>query len=212
MKGIIALTLLTAVIGGLYARSGRAQDFTGARISFSKNQTVIDQEDRVLVWKGSNELDGGERAVLAAETSQRDQTDSLDTLSGDQEINQESDNQTQVMDGTQEAGETSEVTPEKVEKLVAYIHKAESSNGLNKNPYALHNVCKSKGKSNEYGYGGMQSMMCFDSHEQATRIVSDWIKRHLELYEGSEAKTLCRYNLGGNEVNCKYYQRYIGAI
>lgn len=67
----------------------------------------------------------------------------------------------------------------------------------------------------------MQSMICLDSHEQATRIVSDRITRLLETYDGNVAKALCTYNLGYDRdsdgkiipyINCKYYQRFIGAI
>lgn len=99
-----------------------------------------------------------------------------------------------------------------VEKMLEYIHLAESSKGTNQNPQALHNLCKAQGKSNEYGYGGMQMRLCFTTHEQATARVHEWIEKHLQRFEGSEIKTLCYYRWGKEMTNCQYYQKYIGAL
>lgn len=55
----------------------------------------------------------------------------------------------------------------------------------------------------------MAMLMCFDSHAAAKTRVVKWVEDHLEKYDGNIAKTLCRYNLGGNEINCKYYQGYL---
>lgn len=98
-----------------------------------------------------------------------------------------------------------------VEKMLNYIHGAESTYGRNTNPYALHNLCAAKGEWNELGYGGMALKICFKNEEEGMAKVRDWLTRKLEQFNGDEAKTLCHYNLGGEHINCKYYQNYIGG-
>jgi len=88
------------------------------------------------------------------------------------------------------------VEEKNLNKLVDYVHFAETSKGANTNPYALHNYCKGLGKSNEYGYGGMQSMMCFESHEQATRVVERWFKDKLA-------------SMSVGEATCHYHSNYL---
>lgn len=90
--------------------------------------------------------------------------------------------------------------------LVDYVHFAETTNGTNTNPYALHNYCKGLGKSNEYGYGGMQSMYCFANHDQATARVAEWFEEHGDL---TVAEQLCVYNTGRRECDCQYYRNYL---
>lgn len=117
-----------------------------------------------------------------------------------------------------EATESGEIEPEepqisdKVGSMLEYIHQAESSSGKNNTPGALHLLCRSKGKWNELGYGGMRLKICFDSEEEGMNHVADWLERHLEKFEGDVAKTLCYYNLGIEEINCKYYQGYVGTL
>lgn len=103
-----------------------------------------------------------------------------------------------------------------VNKLVDYIWKAESCRGKCGIENSLQKYCEERGGWNELGYGGMAGVngvkKCFANKAEGWAFVTDWVTRHLEKYEQDEAKTLCRYNLGGNEVNCKYYQKYVGAI
>lgn len=96
--------------------------------------------------------------------------------------------------------------------LLRYIHQAESSGGTNRNPNALHNLCKSQGKENQYGYGGMALKICFNSHEEATARVMRWLTEHLKKFDGDVAKTLCYYRHGEEMINCQYYQKYLGTL
>jgi len=92
--------------------------------------------------------------------------------------------------------------------LVDYIHTKESTKGKNTNPNALHNYCKSLGKSNEYGYGGMRLKMCFDSEKAAKAWVTLWLAEKLETFNGNVGMTLCYYNLGEKITNCSYAEGY----
>lgn len=98
-----------------------------------------------------------------------------------------------------------------IEKLLNYIHKAESTEGKNKTPGALHLYCRAKGEWNELGYGGMALKICFKDEAEGRAKVGNWLKRHLEEFKNDEAMTLCYYNLGEKQVNCKYYQNYMGV-
>ena len=82
-------------------------------------------------------------------------------------------------------------------KQLAHIRLKESSNGTNKNPNALHNICKAQGKSNEFGYGGMAMMICFDSFEESVRVVDEWLTKR-------DNENLCYYNLGIRKDGCEY--------
>jgi hypothetical protein len=82
-------------------------------------------------------------------------------------------------------------------KQLAHIRLKESSNGTNKNPNALHNICKAQGKSNEFGYGGMAMMICFDSFEESVRVVDAWLTKR-------DNEALCYYNLGTRTDKCDY--------
>lgn len=98
-----------------------------------------------------------------------------------------------------------------VSDMLSYIHMAESTNGKNTTPGALHLYCRAKGMWNELGYGGMAKKICFKDEAEGMSQVGDWLQRHLEQFDGDVARTLCYYNLGGNEINCKYYQGYVGG-
>lgn len=82
-------------------------------------------------------------------------------------------------------------------KQLAHIRLKESSNGTNKNPNALHNICRAQGKSNEFGYGGMAMMICFDSFEESVRVVDAWLTKR-------DNEALCYYNLGTRTDKCDY--------
>lgn len=107
-----------------------------------------------------------------------------------------------------QATPTPSVTAEQPEGEVAdflrRVHRKESSSGTNTNPQALHNRCKAQGKSNSYGYGGMQLMICFDSHEQATARVARWFREHRE--SRTEAQTYCYYAYGRHMDTCDYWE------
>lgn len=96
-----------------------------------------------------------------------------------------------------------------VDKLVDYIWWAESKRGTAGFAGSLQHYCEQKGMWNELGYGGMAMKHCFKNKAEGWAHVTDWLNRHLTKYENNEAKTLCRYNLGGDEINCKYYQSYL---
>lgn len=118
----------------------------------------------------------------------------------------------QAEEKTSEAVELQDVAPkdQQVEKMLDYIHQAESSSGNNTNPNALHNICKSQGKSNEYGYGGMAKKYCYKDEETARDVVRQWINRKLDLFSGDVGKTLCYYNLGQRVSDCPYARNYYG--
>jgi len=102
------------------------------------------------------------------------------------------------------SGERQNSSDGEVADFIRRVHRKESSSGTNTNPDALHNRCKAQGKSNEYGYGGMALMICFDSHEEATARVARW---YLEHRPGrTEAQTYCRYNIGGEHETCAYWE------
>lgn len=80
---------------------------------------------------------------------------------------------------------------------IMHIWEKETSKGTNKNPEALHNLCKGHGKSNEFGYGGMAMKICFNSFQEAVQVVDDWLtKRDMEA--------LCYYNIGVKVTDCSY--------
>jgi hypothetical protein len=111
---------------------------------------------------------------------------------------------------TQEPTATSNYSLDtEVENFIRRVHIKESSKGTNANPNALHNICKAKGESNEYGYGGMESMMCFPSHADATESVAGWYREHRPLMK-SEAMTYCYYALGHRYDTCAYWEEVKG--
>jgi len=110
-----------------------------------------------------------------------------------------------------QAAEPPEPQKPNIEKLLNYIHKAESTEGKNKTPGALHLYCRAKGEWNELGYGGMALKLCFKDEAEGRAKVGNWLERHLAQFDNSEAMTLCYYNLGEKQVNCKYYQNYLGV-
>lgn len=80
---------------------------------------------------------------------------------------------------------------------IDHIWNKETTRGKNTNPNALHNICKSQGKSNEFGYGGMAMMICFDSFEESVRVVDAWLTKR-------DNEALCYYNLGTRTDKCDY--------
>lgn len=93
-----------------------------------------------------------------------------------------------------------------VSELVKAIHTLESSNGTNK--AGLTGYCESQSKTNEYGYRPY-AKHCFNSEAEAQAKIAEWLTIHLEKFNGDIAQTLCYYNLGEAQVNCKYYQDYL---
>lgn len=92
--------------------------------------------------------------------------------------------------------------------LVDYVWMKESTKGKNTNPQALHNYCKSQGKSNEYGYGGMRLKYCFESPKAAKAFVTLWFAERLKEFNGNVGMSLCYYNLGQKITNCEYAKGY----
>lgn len=92
-----------------------------------------------------------------------------------------------------------------VSDFLRRVHRKESSSGSNTNPDALHNICRAKGQSNEYGYGGMTMMICFPSDEIAKETVANWYKENRPLM-ASEAMTYCYYALGSKHETCDYWE------
>jgi hypothetical protein len=83
---------------------------------------------------------------------------------------------------------------------ISIFWKLESGKGTNDNPEALHNYCKSKGETNEFGYGGMQSMICFKTFQESVDRVSQWLdERDAEMY--------CYYATGKRTNDCYYMDR-----
>jgi len=80
-------------------------------------------------------------------------------------------------------------------ELLLKIYKAESSSGKN-------DSCRKKGKFNGYGYAPGS---CYDSFEEITSIVDDWLIENIEQY-GVE-RSLCRYNTGKPIDDCDYLKK-----
>jgi len=92
--------------------------------------------------------------------------------------------------------------------LVDYIWLKESTRGKNTNPNALHNLCKAQGKSNPYGYGGMQLKICFENDTMAKARVTLWLAEHLKTYNGNTNMALCMYRYGQLLQTCDYAEGY----
>lgn len=82
-------------------------------------------------------------------------------------------------------------------KEIYHIWGKETTYGTNTNPHALHNICKAQGKSNEFGYGGMAMMICFDSFQEAVNTVDAWLTKR-------DKENLCYYNIGKRVSDCEY--------
>lgn len=80
---------------------------------------------------------------------------------------------------------------------IYHIWKKETTFGTNTNPNALHNICKSQGLSNEYGYGGMALKLCYKSFQEATDVVDAWLTKR-------DNEALCYYNKGERLKDCDY--------
>jgi hypothetical protein len=85
----------------------------------------------------------------------------------------------------------------KYPEQIMVIWKLESNMGEDKNPQALHNLCKAQGKSNEFGYGGMEKKWCYDTFEQSVKVVDEWLDKEV-------MGSLCRYNTGTRTQSCWY--------
>ena len=92
-----------------------------------------------------------------------------------------------------------------LERVLDGIHTLESSKGTAKQ--GLHVYCNRRGLSNEYGYGGMALMQCFDSKEQARDAVRSWLRDNIAS-TGSLGAAMCKYNTGTASSSCPYYINY----
>jgi hypothetical protein len=91
--------------------------------------------------------------------------------------------------------------------FIRRVHILESSAGRNSNPDALHNRCKGRGESNEYGYGGMANQWCYTSPQAAEKRVREWYRQYVA--ELGEENVYCYYNLGLKTNDCDYYRKAI---
>ena len=92
----------------------------------------------------------------------------------------------------------------KISDIVDKIWMLESSRGKAKAGHAVD--CKTKGMSNEYGYGVYQDL-CFRTHKEATAMIYMWFAQHLETMSLPQA--LCLYNEGIAKNDCQYYENYL---
>ena len=66
---------------------------------------------------------------------------------------------------------------------------------------SLDNYCRSRGRENQFGLGGMQDMTCFDSFEENVQAVIKTLNSYGEM---SNIEKGCFYNLGLRETSCNY--------
>lgn len=97
-------------------------------------------------------------------------------------------------------------------KIVDAVEQLESSGGKNTNPNALHNICRSKGQENTWGYSGMKGGKCFDSYEQGRAWIAYWWLRKLEANDWNVQKCACIYNLGESRSDCPYAYKLMELI
>ena len=83
--------------------------------------------------------------------------------------------------------------------MIDHIWTKETTRGKDKNPHALHNLCKAQGKSNEFGYGGMAMKLCYGSFQEAVDVVDAWLTER-------DKEVACYYNLGTQTSKCNYAQ------
>ena len=82
-------------------------------------------------------------------------------------------------------------------KEIDYIWLKESTRGKNDIAGSLQRYCENLGKSNEFGWGGMQGKICFDSFADSVRTVDQWLDTQVNA-------DLCLYNIGIRKSNCNY--------
>jgi 5'-3' exonuclease len=103
--------------------------------------------------------------------------------------------------------EAKEDTQSYTDRFFNIIRTHESSNGTNKNPIALHNYCKNKGKWNEIGYSP-KTKFCFADEEEARLYVAYYVKKNCS--EKTLASCLCYWNLGKDVETCAYSNGDLG--
>jgi len=91
-------------------------------------------------------------------------------------------------------------------EIIMWIWQQESGMGTNKKPDALHLYCRTLGKTNELGYGGMQNKWCYNTFDDVVGVVDDWFTKNLAFYELPNA--LCLYGLGEPIDDCGYWRKY----
>lgn len=92
--------------------------------------------------------------------------------------------------------------------FIDHIWFRESGRGTNKNPKALHNICKTKGMTNEFGYDPYTGH-CFPSFGYGIRVMENWRINHREL---SDNQALCLYNGAGKAEDCPYLHYNFSAM
>lgn len=89
----------------------------------------------------------------------------------------------------------------KYPEFIDHIWLRESGRGTNNNPVALHNKCKAKGMTNEFGFYP-QGGWCWETFEQAVARLEKW--RTQEAKSLTENQALCYYNSGVKTESCAY--------
>lgn len=91
------------------------------------------------------------------------------------------------------------ISKSKHPEMIDHFWLKETTRGKDKNPLALHNLCKAQGKSNEFGYGGMAMKLCYNSFQEAVDVVDAWLTER-------DKEVACYYNLGTRTSKCNYAQ------
>lgn len=93
------------------------------------------------------------------------------------------------------------VKSSKFAKFIDHIWVHESGRGTNSNPVALHNKCKAKGMTNEFGFYP-QGGWCWESFEEGVARLEKW--RVTEAKGLTDSQALCYYNQGVKTNDCAY--------
>jgi hypothetical protein len=92
-------------------------------------------------------------------------------------------------------------------QYIKAIYFLESTHGKN-------DGCKDQGKFNGYGYGqNATSWNCFDSFEEVTEKVNNWLEDRLASNGDNIVEAVCYYNTGiSNNMNCAYGVTFMEVI
>lgn len=86
-------------------------------------------------------------------------------------------------------------------KQIMYVWDKETSKGRpSSDPTALHEKCKAKGMTNEFGFSPFD-VTCFDTFEEAVEAIESW-------FEKEDKRALCRYNQGTADTDCPYAENW----
>lgn len=89
----------------------------------------------------------------------------------------------------------------KYPKFIDHIWYRESGRGTNDNPNGLHNICNSKGMTNDFGFA-VRVGHCWNTFEEAVNRMVVW--REKEAKGLTDNQALCYYNTGKASDTCPY--------